>query len=109
MPSGNASDAGLSTQEEMRRSLRKILDKIGVEISDRFSHLPVNQLDLQNHEQFTELRNKCTRLEQQYSKDLNGLELHQDYRDIIIPLKRPKQNGGNWTFLQRDCSHTFHQ
>jgi hypothetical protein len=36
MPSENASDAGLSTQEEMYRSLREILDKIGVEISYLF-------------------------------------------------------------------------
>jgi hypothetical protein len=65
----NAFGAGLSTQEEMHRSLREILDKIGVEISERFSQLRelesrfgflcsaeslVNQLDLQNHEQFTE-------------------------------------------------------
>jgi hypothetical protein len=37
MPGENASDAGLSTQEEMYHSLREILDKIGDEISDRFS------------------------------------------------------------------------
>jgi division protein CdvB (Snf7/Vps24/ESCRT-III family) len=36
MPGENASDARLSTQEEIHRSLRKILDKIGVEISDLF-------------------------------------------------------------------------
>jgi hypothetical protein len=94
----------LSTQEEVHRSLREILDKIGVEISDRFSQLRelescfgflcnaeslVNQLDLQNHEQFTEPQNKCTHLAQQYSKDLNGLELYQNYKDIIS-LKRAK-------------------
>jgi hypothetical protein len=70
MPGENASDAGLSTQEEMHYFLIEILDKIGVEISVRFSQLRelescfgfpcnaeslVNQLDLQNHEQFTEL------------------------------------------------------
>jgi hypothetical protein len=85
-----------------------MLDKIGIEISDRFSQLRelesrfgflcnaeslVNQLDLQNHEQFTELQNNCTHLAQQYSKDLNGLEMYQDYKDIIISLKRAKQNG----------------
>jgi hypothetical protein len=32
----NASDAGLSTQEEMHHSPREILDEIGVEISDLF-------------------------------------------------------------------------
>jgi hypothetical protein len=94
----------LSTQEEMYRSLREILDEIWVEIYGRFSQFRelesrfcflcnaetlVNQLDLQNHEQFTELRNKCTHLAQQYSKDLNGLELYQDYKDIIS-LKRAK-------------------
>jgi hypothetical protein len=77
MPGENASDAGVSTQEEMHLALREILDKIGVEISDRFSQLRelesrfgllcnagsvVNQLDLHNHEQFTELQNKCTHL-----------------------------------------------
>jgi hypothetical protein len=36
MPRKNASDAGLSTQEEMHRSLREILDEIGVEIYDLF-------------------------------------------------------------------------
>jgi hypothetical protein len=39
MPGENASDAGLSTQEEMHHSLREILDKIRVEISDHFSQL----------------------------------------------------------------------
>jgi hypothetical protein len=108
MPGENASDAGLNAQEEMHHSLREILDKIGVEISDRFSQLQelassfdflrnaeslVYQLDLQNHEQFTELQNKCTHLAQHYSKDLNGLELYQDHKDIIS-LKEAKQNGG---------------
>jgi hypothetical protein len=92
----------------MCRSLREILDRIGVEISDRFSQLReshsrfgflcnaeslVNQLDLQNHKQFTELRNKCTHVARQYSKDFNGLELYQDYNDIIISLKTTNQNG----------------
>jgi hypothetical protein len=39
MPGENTSDAGLSIQEEMNRSLREILGKIGVEISGRFSQL----------------------------------------------------------------------
>jgi hypothetical protein len=43
------------------------------------------------NEQFTELRNKSTDLAQQYSKDMNGLEVCQDYKDIIISLKRAKQ------------------
>jgi hypothetical protein len=117
MPGENASDAGLSAQKAIQRSLREILDKIGVEISDRFSQLRelgsrfgflcnaeslVNQLDLQNHEQFTELRNKCTHLAQQYSKDLNGLELYQDYKDIIISLKRAKQNGKKLDFSPKE-------
>jgi hypothetical protein len=103
----NASDSGLSPQEEMHHSLREILDENGVEISDRFSQLRelescfgflcnakslVNQLDLKNHEQFTEPRNKCTRLEQQYSKDLNRLEMYQGCKHIIISLKRAKEN-----------------
>jgi hypothetical protein len=107
-----ASDAGLSTQEEMHRSLRDILDKIGLEITDRFSQLREKegrfgflckaeslgtQLDLQNHEQFTELPNKCTHLAQQYSNDLNVLELYQDYKDIIS-LKKAKQNGEKLDF-----------
>jgi hypothetical protein len=36
MPGENASDAGLSTREEMHRSLSEIPDKIGVEIPGRF-------------------------------------------------------------------------
>jgi hypothetical protein len=36
-PGENASDAGLYTQEEMHLSLREILDKTVVEISDHFS------------------------------------------------------------------------
>jgi hypothetical protein len=47
------------------------------------------------NEQFTEFQNKCTNLAQQYSKDLNGLEMYQDYKDIIISLKRAKHNGEN--------------
>jgi hypothetical protein len=35
----NASAAGLNTQEEVHCSLREILDKIGVGISDRFLQL----------------------------------------------------------------------
>jgi hypothetical protein len=90
----------------MHSSLREILDKVGVEISDRFSQLlelesrfgflcnaesVVNQLVLQIHEQFTEPRNKCTHLAQQYLKDLNGSELYQNYKDIIS-LKRAIEN-----------------
>jgi hypothetical protein len=72
------------------------------ELKSRFGFLcnaesPVNQFDLQNHEQFTKLRNKCTDLAQQYSKDLNGLELYQDCKDMIS-LKREKQNGGKLDF-----------
>jgi hypothetical protein len=37
MTDENVSDAGLNTPEEMHCFLREILDKIGVEISDRFS------------------------------------------------------------------------
>jgi hypothetical protein len=117
MPGENASDTGLSTQEEMDRSLRKILDKIGVEIFGRFSQLRelesrfgflfnaeslANQLDLQNHEQFTELRNKCTHLAQQCSKYLNGLELYPDYKDIIISLKGEKQNWEKFEFFLKE-------
>lgn len=39
MPGDTASDAGLSTGEEMGRSLREFLNKICVDISNRFSHL----------------------------------------------------------------------
>jgi hypothetical protein len=58
----------------------------------------VNQLNPQNHEEFTELRNKCTHLAQQYSKDMNGLEMYQDYKYMIISLKRTKQNGQKLNF-----------
>jgi hypothetical protein len=62
IPGENASDAEFNTREEMHRSLREILDKGEVEISDRFSQLRklgsrfgflcvaeslVNQLDFQ--------------------------------------------------------------
>lgn len=39
MPDGNASDAGWNTMEEMHRSLREILVKIGIDISGRFLQL----------------------------------------------------------------------
>lgn len=39
MPGENTSDAGLTAQEEMRRSMRQVLDHITVEISYRFSQL----------------------------------------------------------------------
>jgi hypothetical protein len=29
----------------------------------------------------------------QYSKDISGLELYEDYKDVIISLKRAKQYG----------------
>jgi hypothetical protein len=32
-------------------------------------------------------------LAHQYSKDLNELDLYQDYKDVITSLKRAKQNG----------------
>jgi hypothetical protein len=36
MPGGNASDAGLNTQEELHHSVREILYETGVEISGHF-------------------------------------------------------------------------
>jgi hypothetical protein len=114
MSNGNAFDAGLNTLEEMRCSLREILDKIGVEISDCFSQLQelesrmvflcnseplVNQLHLQNHEQFTELQNECTHVAHKYSKDLNGLELYQDYKNVITSPKRAEENGKKMDFF----------
>jgi hypothetical protein len=48
----------------------------------------VNQL---NHEQFTEFQKQCTHLSLQYSKELNGLELYQDYKSVIIFLKKAKK------------------
>jgi hypothetical protein len=48
-------------------------------------------------------------LAHQYSKDLNGMEQYQYYRDVTISLKKAKENGENWTFLQSDCSNTFDQ
>jgi hypothetical protein len=85
-------------REETYHFLREILDKIVVEISSRFSHFgelksrfgslcnaqyPINQLDLQNHEQFTELQNVCTHLAHRYSEHLNVLELYQDCKDVV--------------------------
>jgi hypothetical protein len=60
-----------------------------------------NQLDLQNHEWFTELQNKYTYLACQYSKDLNGFELYQGYKDDIISLKTAKQNGEKLDFFPK--------
>jgi hypothetical protein len=108
----NASDAGLNTREEMHRSLREILDKIRVEICDRFSQL--RELELlwfsvqcrisskpvrpSKSLTFTELKNECTHLAPQYSKDLNGLKQHLDYtRSLSLSAKKKKktkQNGG---------------
>jgi hypothetical protein len=42
--------------------------------------------------------NECTHLAQWYSKDLNGLELYQDYKDVIISLKTATQNGEKLDF-----------
>jgi hypothetical protein len=39
MPGEYASHDGLNIRKEMHRSLREILDKFQVQISDRFSHL----------------------------------------------------------------------
>jgi hypothetical protein len=36
------------------------------------------------NEQFTEFRNNCTFLAQRYLKDLNRLEMYQDYKDIML-------------------------
>jgi hypothetical protein len=98
------------------------LDKTVVEISDRFLQLQeldsrfgflcnaeplVNHLDVQNHEQFIELRNKCTHLAQQYSKDVNGFELYQDYKDIIIFLKRAKRMGKTGLFFRGTAQMHF--
>jgi hypothetical protein len=104
IPGENALDAGFNTREEIPHSLREILDKklelkflvVFQNCENRVGFLCiaeslVYQLDPQNHEQFTELQNKCTHLAHRYSKDLNGLELYQDYNDVIISLKRSKQ------------------
>jgi hypothetical protein len=100
MPGENVSYAGLNTQEEMHCCLREILDKIEVDISDHFLHLQefeshfgflcsseslVNQFDLQNHEEFTELQNKCTYLPHQYSRlewigTISGLQECHNFR-----------------------------
>jgi hypothetical protein len=55
----------------------------------------VNQLHLQNREQFIELQNECTHSAHQYSKDLNGLKIYEDYDDITISLKTAKENEEN--------------
>ena len=48
----------------------------------------VNELDLQMGEQLTELCDKCNELAYHDSVNLNGLELYQDYRDIITPPQK---------------------
>ena len=54
----------------------------------------VSELDLQMAEQLTELCDKCNELAYHYSENLNGLELYQDYRDIITSPRRAQQNHG---------------
>jgi hypothetical protein len=52
----------------------------------------VNELDLQMGEQLTELRDKCNEMAYRDSENLNGLEIYQDYRDIITsPQKSTKK------------------
>jgi len=58
----------------------------------------VNELDLQMTEQLTDLRDKCNELAYHGSENLNGLELYQDYRDIITSPKRAQQKHGILNF-----------
>jgi len=51
----------------------------------------VNELDLQMGDQLTELCDNCNELAYRDSETLNGLELYQDYRDIITSPKRAQQ------------------
>jgi hypothetical protein len=53
----------------------------------------VYQLELQNHEPFTELRNTFTHLAQQYSKDLNGFELSGLQGHRHFPQKSKTERG----------------
>jgi hypothetical protein len=52
----------------------------------------VNELDLQMGEQLPELCDRCNELAYHDTENLNGLELYQDYRDIVTSPKGAQQN-----------------
>lgn len=106
MPGEIAEDVGLSWKDEVKRSIVEILDKLLLELGQRF--LNVKQLDsrfgfLCNFEDYMdikytkkemeELRKKCLGLAEKYPNDLNGDELFEDIKDIITLLRRSKSNG----------------
>jgi hypothetical protein len=58
----------------------------------------VNELELQMGEQLTDLQDKCNELAYHDSENLNGLEIYQDYMDIITSPKRAQQIHGTLNF-----------
>ena len=99
MPGEYADDSVLTIQQEMRRSLTEILDKLSVEISSRFSNTKVkekrfgflckfeayvNDGDIHFKEQLSQINIKSTMLEKLYPYYLHSEELFSDLKDVIL-------------------------
>lgn len=107
LPSENASDSALRTQDETSRCLKAILDSLGVEVKNQFSELrelenwlgflcktellvKKNQINWKSDDQFIEFYQKCIDLVSLYLNDLKGSEPYKDFRDRISSFKRVK-------------------
>lgn len=108
MPGELVDDAALDVYEKTKSFLVEILDKLTVEISDRFSSLRelrkrfgflctfeeylVNDTKAYN-EKLMFVERKCNFLAEVYSNDFNGKELYDDIKDVLFLFKRARKNG----------------
>ncbi|GBN05451.1 hypothetical protein AVEN_162551-1 [Araneus ventricosus] len=97
----NSQDAGLSAKNEMERVMKSTLNRIHMEINERFFRL--NEMDLKfgfllnveelcyGHNADVLLEN-CKNLGDFYSRDFNGLELHDEILDCRMLLSSRLQD-----------------
>ncbi|GBN03127.1 hypothetical protein AVEN_116576-1 [Araneus ventricosus] len=127
----NSQDSVLSAKNEMERVMKSTLDRIHVEINERFFRL--NKMDLKfgfllnveelcyGHNTDVMLEN-CKNLGDFCSRDFNGLELHDEILDCTMPLssrlsekmKTPEQllqfivSYGDDSVFPNRSTYTFH-
>ncbi|GBN77815.1 hypothetical protein AVEN_123080-1 [Araneus ventricosus] len=98
----NSQDAGLSAKNEMERVMKSTLDHIHMEINERFFRL--NEMDLKfgfllNVEELCYghitdvLLENCKNLGDLYSREFNGLELHDEILDcrMLLSIRLPEK------------------
>ncbi|XP_026828169.1 uncharacterized protein LOC113562587 [Ooceraea biroi] len=95
MPDESSRDAGLTARQEMEKVMKESLDRLHVEMDERFTllqdadskfgfPLDVNALcyDVDN----SDLKNKCRNLGESYSCDIDGQQLYEEILDCRMLL-----------------------